>query len=802
MLLLFSGNLYARTGTDSLEALLKNFEYYSLKKSASLLFVHFDKTVYTKNEQVWFSGYMLSPNQEGVNHEALSVVLIRDANHQIIMQDKFAMASGLAFGNILLSDSIAPGNYHFIAYTNVLNKEGKPLDVFSQAITIKAPTEQTFNATMRVLDTANRFVGPLSVLVNVRYKDDRPINNARLTYTLGNEKKILVKTDDMGQCIISIPREKLGGDTSSLLQANIRVDKESQNISLGLPVVKSAIKIGFYPEGGNLAAGLTNTIGWEAKTILGQPLKLTAVLYKDDKPFETINTSAYGIGRFKILPLTGSKYYIKLKTNIPGADSVYALPQALPGKIQLSVVNALCADSVRVLLSSALMQSVSVIVHNYTEVFGRTEQRVSKKPTLLKIALTDLPKGLSTITVLDSLERPLAERIFFAHYGPSTGVSITSERQQYNTREKVNLKFKLKRDTSGNRVSGFVSIACVQENRIEKAKQTDIESYIYFNHNLEALPPSPQGRAYNDKAYLEDILLVKGWRKYKWDELLQTTAADTAQANKTLNFTGAVTYYGKPLKKPLSLTLLRDSIAGLVFTDSTGKFELTPRELFVQQDHKVMMITNGKAMENYAISLNDPYLPLNRELSQQQKFVTVAYSSTEQSTEALKLNGFENAINLKGVEIRGSSTLNGLNSALKNTCGDYVCSFGILNCPNHPFGGSIPEKNKQYRSVIGGRLETVIYTGCKEVENKHLQILKGIYMAKEFYGSDYAQYSPAEPEYFSTIYWNHGVAINSEEETAISFYASDVTGPFRVIVQGFSDKDLVYGEHSFSVKKP
>jgi hypothetical protein len=80
--------------------------------------------------------------------------------------------------------------------------------------------------------------------------------------------------------------------------------------------------------------------------------------------------------------------------------------------------------------------------------------------------------------------------------------------------------------------------------------------------------------------------------------------------------------------------------------------------------------------------------------------------------------------------------------------------------------------------------------------------VNGIYYSKEFYGSDYSQFSLSTPDYLSTIYWKHLIYINSKSDVKFSFYTSDITGPFKIIVQGLTESDVIYGEKEFEISKP
>lgn len=79
--------------------------------------------------------------------------------------------------------------------------------------------------------------------------------------------------------------------------------------------------------------------------------------------------------------------------------------------------------------------------------------------------------------------------------------------------------------------------------------------------------------------------------------------------------------------------------------------------------------------------------------------------------------------------------------------------------------------------------------------------LNGVFQEKEFYPADYTIIDALEPAYYSTIYWKSALTIDAKGEADISFSTSDVTGKFRIVVQGVTNEDVVYGEGSFIVKK-
>jgi hypothetical protein len=75
--------------------------------------------------------------------------------------------------------------------------------------------------------------------------------------------------------------------------------------------------------------------------------------------------------------------------------------------------------------------------------------------------------------------------------------------------------------------------------------------------------------------------------------------------------------------------------------------------------------------------------------------------------------------------------------------------------------------------------------------------LPPIYTKKEFYVDAHAE--PLEPAFESTLYWNHGLILGRAAKE-LEFYTGDITGKFRIVVQGMSTTDVLYGQYTIEVK--
>jgi hypothetical protein len=557
---------------------------------------------------VWFTAYLLNYNKQTNNPSILSVLLINDHDKSQVLEQKFVMAAGLAFGDVFIPDNIPPGDYSFILYTNVLTN-GKPNDVFTQPITIKATSKPDIIASLKLMDTTKSITARFrKVVLKIVAKDGSPIENVEVIYHIGNYRHLAlsgkIKTDKNGQHIFSIPENQIiAGE--NVLDVIIHYNKETRNIRLILPVSENKINIKFYPEGGNLVYATQSIIGWEVKNMDGAPLRISGVLYKDKHAIDTIYTDDYGMGRFKLIPLMRSDYQVRLIGT--GKDTIYQLPKISATGPVINIKNAIVDDTLKIKLVSKHPGRFFLIVHNYRQIYFTIPVEIGAAGKTVLVILKDVPKGLNTITILDSLQRPYAERIFFAHYNQRTPINISTDNPTYGTRRKVKVKLRL--NSPNDTLKGMVSVACVQNNRVEIKKANDVESYVYLEHELEQLPLKERymGQSPDDKAYLENVLLIKGWRRYRWEEMEQVAAKDTVKQNLVLKLNGSVKFNNQPLKKAAEVMVRNDSSIRVIWTDTTGHFEIDDNYAITEVNKRIILLLNSKN-PGYKTSLTNNFI--------------------------------------------------------------------------------------------------------------------------------------------------------------------------------------------------
>lgn len=795
------------------EFYIRKFNTYRLLKQSSNLFVHFDKTVYTNNETIWFSAYLQNIIGSQYNHTVLSIALLRTDASESLAIKLFPIRNGLSNGSITLPDNISPGNYHILAFTDVLDSKGLPIEAFRQSITIKSIAEQSFNSTIMLLDSTNSS-GIIRAKINfllVGKMKETPI----IDYQVGNSTKISIPIKN-NEAIITLRPDQYN-EQGKLLTATVRYNGQSQYLSVTLPNrIKAKMLAKFYPEGGYLIDGIASKVGLEVKDEHGTPISISGILYKDEKPIDTLETNNYGIGSFFVKADINSNYILKIKANKNfERDTSFALTKALSKGLTLQLEKAIVNDTLTVRLQNNAPRKIKILLHNYKDVHSIIATTIdNNNGKILKILLNAVPKGISTITVVDEENRPLAERLFFAHYNPKPLTKITLNKSSYIKRDSVKVKISVV-DYMNRPENAVFSVAAVQSNRIENNNFIDIESYVYLHQSLGNLPTNPNGRQYDDSSYLEDILLVRGWSKYTWQELLNSKK-DSVQKVKPPLILGTVLFHKKQLKQTIEVLINGSSGIQVVTTDKYGNFVIDPSSILVQEGKNVTLTVNKKNKLGYSLIIENQFVKAAQDLFDQPLGKSNTQLVSVLNSKDQKVNGLEGVFNLDAVTIKGNRNPSDGIYGLKgppgsNECGDYIDRYGFLNW-DKSFGkkdNTQPIVGKSYAIRIslneqevehGGPFQVrfVIYGGCNtgKAEATFFNI-DGIYLEKEFYGT---KVDNLGPQFLSTLYWKSGLLLNDKGESEINFVTGDITGSFRLVLQGVTNDGVIFGETRFNVK--
>ena len=82
-------NAYGQANLDERDALQAKLNKYAKTHVDDILYLHTDKTIYTNNETLWFTAYLLKTSAvQLTDHYLLSVSIVREDNRSIFLENK------------------------------------------------------------------------------------------------------------------------------------------------------------------------------------------------------------------------------------------------------------------------------------------------------------------------------------------------------------------------------------------------------------------------------------------------------------------------------------------------------------------------------------------------------------------------------------------------------------------------------------------------------------------------------------------------------------------------------------------
>lgn len=793
--ILFWGCMQSHAQLLQEDSAAKYWQQLTGSVSGERLFVHLDKSVYTNNEQIWFSAYFLNRSlQEVPQQQFISVSLISPQTKKVFLESKFIAGGGFSFGNIPIPDTIPPGNYLFTAFGNLVDAQQQPAAVYQQLITIKSVIKNNFRVFIQPLDslsTKEKFY----VQVKAENLSYLPLKKAEVIFTTDGSKKETAYTNSDGLLTIAVPKKEGKG----VLQVRVNYENEFQFLSTIIPprTIDTSLVVQFYPESGQLISGVTNRVLMRVQTTGGKPVSAKAVLYRNNEAEDTLVINASGLCSFSFIPFETDEMQVQLMEPYGNDTGRFAVPKPAPDAVVITTDNAVVTDTLRFQISASLPKEALLFV--YTEDRLLLSSRIAltrqRKKFVLPFEEAAMPGGICTVALIDTAGNLLAERLFFLKPPGMPPLSLQTDKSSYTRHEKVKLNIRLNDAVMKDDI--VASVAVVQANRLLTINQPDIEHYSWIATGHHQLPPF-YGRAIDNKKHLEQLLMI-GSRTEKKQKLPTASAPLSAlQVKATLSIDNRKT------KTPQELLLFIDSSFAVLTTDSNGVTVLTPELITTEQGKRILMALNKSSDKTFSIEMSRQFIEIANGLVQQHSFEHPVTAKTASAEEQLK-DDIPGIKRLKEIvvtakpktEIYGTGP--GGNGA--NECGDYVCIYKILNCPNH-FNDALntPPKNGDMVYTTTSRTTKIVYRTCVTPVNRKAIKIPGIYITKDFFGVEQEQKDMAEPEYRSTIFWRPGLLLKPGVNRELTFLTGDITGPFKIIVQGIAnDGSVYYKEATFTV---
>ena len=452
---------------------MKHAMRFSLVQPAEKVYLHIDNTGYFEGETIWFKAYVIRTDTEArTDLSHILYVELLGPTGEVVERRKLPIVNGMAYGDIKLDSLMVTGFYELRAFTRYLTNWGTHA-CFSRVLPVfKTPKQEGDYSHPQIDQLSHRHRLP-----DVRTEERDPLRPSGTSPSMGRKPS--------GRLSLPIEGEGWG----------------------------EGLKGGFYPEGGNLIAGLTGRVAFTLADKDGQPLEADCEV-RDAKDNVIIHTTtqANGIGQFTFQPHANTQY--QLIVHHDGKVRRINLPAVQPEGCSLTL-NMLRSDSITadIQTTTALHGRMLgyVLMHG-----GRIllcDTLLAASSWRLAFCRRAMPAGVSQLTLFDSDGNICADRLLFVCPPPSPADSIRVMAPTDYIRPcgKVEL-------TLWTTPRATLSFSATDAATTLTDRPADIRSWMLLASEVRGYIHHPEQYFEADDSLhrlaADQLMMVQGWRRY------------------------------------------------------------------------------------------------------------------------------------------------------------------------------------------------------------------------------------------------------------------------------------------------
>ncbi len=230
-----------------------------------------------------------------------------------------------------------------------------------------------------------------------------------------------------------------------------------ESIVRPIPLVLKKLNVEFFPEGGELVAGLQNRVYFQVRTPLDKPADLKGRLLEDGTPtavqLETLNDAKepgvnQGMGVFTFTPKAGHAYEVQAEAPA-GVTQRFALPELKKDGVVLTIDESVVrADKPTIAVKVYSTKPRALVVGAYCRGLLLDTVRLEKGQTEATLQPGTPAGGVCRVTVFEELEgqgngrrevQPIAERLIYRAPVENVTLALHPDQSSYQPGQKVKM---------------------------------------------------------------------------------------------------------------------------------------------------------------------------------------------------------------------------------------------------------------------------------------------------------------------------------------------------------------------------
>ena len=482
---------------SGLDDIRQALEESSVSQIQEKVYIHTDNTCYFVGDTLWYKAYVVRADDLHPTDMSriLYVELLSPDGVLVERQNIIVAPDNYTCGQFVLQDSLYSGYYELRAYTRwMLN----------------------FNVTQHKYTTTESWKFYNRQMCNDYYRQWDGLYSRVLP-------------------VYSKPEEAGDYDARRMYQRpKTRIQKPK----------KDELFVKFYPEGGHLVQGLQSRVAFDVCDQLGEAVNIKGTLQQGDRQVADISTTHMGRGTFTVTPGTA-----RLKAHFTWKGKRYEF--SLPKSEERGMVLTLNGNHVIIQgrgLSADGEYGLSVLCRGALKYFDKLGSVTDGSPVSVDLPLDSLPVGVNDLTIFDSDGNIMADRLFFravdqmsptSPMGLISPISPIDPTTTYQPYDPITIGLQLPAPNT------TFSVA-VRDTRTDEPTYNDgnVMTDLLLSSELRGFIAKPAYYFEKDDAEhrqnLDLLMMVQGWRKYKWQELSDTARQMRYEPEQTMTVSGAV----------------------------------------------------------------------------------------------------------------------------------------------------------------------------------------------------------------------------------------------------------------------
>jgi len=535
--ILFSSSTFAQQDSGGVNTLVertqKLLDAYPIEK----VHLHFDKPYYAVGDTIWFKTY-LSSNMYDYDLSKVVYVEVMNGRDSLMQTLRVPLNDRMGNGHLVLNQEwYTQGNYRFRAYTKwMVNFD--PAYFFNRIIPVGDVLNNNLHYNVKFNDVSNGRNARAQAVIQFKDREGKILNNRSLNWNITAGWEAIDdgkgKTDAMGNIVIDIN----GKDRALLKTAELHVSLERNAGNGSSPWIatvplKNALwdaDVQFFPEGGELIAGLTKKVAFKAVGSDGHGVSVAGqVVDQHNNVVASFEDTHLGMGYFMLVPQPGSSY----KANVTFANKetrTYTLPPVVDAGISVIHVKTDTAQiQLAIVANDAFHQAhqneVFYLIAQSNGILCYAAQATLRNTSILvNLPKERFPTGIAQFTLFSSDAKPISERLVFVENIKPLDIQINTDKKAYVTKELVDMTLTV--TNNGAPTAGGYSIAVTDETKVpyDDDQGTTILSNLLLTSDLRGYVEKPNFY-FNDPdgiqwEALDVLLLTQGYRRFSYEDIM------------------------------------------------------------------------------------------------------------------------------------------------------------------------------------------------------------------------------------------------------------------------------------------